>query len=49
MSKEKFAITLEKETLVQLDRLVAQRVFPSRSRAIQLAIEEKIERLEKTG
>lgn len=48
MSKQKVAITLEKETLAELDRLVAQRAFPSRSRAIQVAIQEKMERLGKT-
>ena len=48
MSTEKVAITLETETLAELDRLVAQRAFPSRSRAIQEAVKEKIERLSRT-
>lgn len=48
MSTEKVAITLEKETLAELDRLVAQRAFPSRSRAIQEAVQEKIQRLSRT-
>ncbi len=47
MSRAKVAITLERETLAHLDQLVAQRTFPSRSRAIQVAVQEKIERLEK--
>jgi Arc/MetJ-type ribon-helix-helix transcriptional regulator len=39
------AITLEEETLAELDRLVRRRVFPNRSRAIQQAVEEKLNRL----
>jgi Arc/MetJ-type ribon-helix-helix transcriptional regulator len=41
----KVAITLEQETLRRVDALVAQRVFPSRSRAIQSALQEKLDRL----
>jgi Arc/MetJ-type ribon-helix-helix transcriptional regulator len=46
MSRVKVAITLEEETLRQVDNLVARRVFPNRSRAIQTALREKIDRLE---
>ena len=46
MISVKVAITLEQETLRQVDSLVAQRVFPNRSRAIQTALREKIDRLE---
>ena len=46
MTSVKVAITLEQETLRQVDSLVAQRVFPNRSRAIQTALREKIDRLE---
>lgn len=45
MASVKVAITLEAETLRRLDELVAQHVFPNRSRAIQAAVQEKIERL----
>jgi Arc/MetJ-type ribon-helix-helix transcriptional regulator len=41
----KVAITLEQETLRRVDALVAQRVFPNRSRAIQAALKEKLDRL----
>jgi Arc/MetJ-type ribon-helix-helix transcriptional regulator len=41
----KVAITLEQETLRRVDALVAQRVFPNRSRAVQLALKEKLDRL----
>ena len=48
MSKTKVAITLDEETLGRLDRLVKDRLFPSRSNAIQEAVEEKLERLERS-
>src|SRR5277367_2864090 len=46
MASVKVAITLERETLLLVDSLVSRRVFPNRSRAIQIALREKIERLE---
>lgn len=48
MSTLKIAITLDENTLKKLDRLVRSRLFPSRSRAIQEAVEEKLQHLEKT-
>ena len=48
MAAAKAAISIEKATLEQLDRLVHDNVFPSRSRAIQEAVEEKLSRLKKT-
>ena len=46
MASVKVAITLEQETLRQVDSLVLRRVFQNRSRAIQIALHEKIERVE---
>jgi metal-responsive CopG/Arc/MetJ family transcriptional regulator len=46
MASVKVAITLEQETLRRVDSLVARRVFQNRSRAIQIALHEKIERVE---
>jgi Arc/MetJ-type ribon-helix-helix transcriptional regulator len=46
MASVKVAITLEEKTLRQVDSLVERRVFQNRSRAIQTALREKIERLE---
>jgi len=46
MTSVKVAITLEQETLRRVDSLVARRVFPNRSRAIQTALREKLDRLE---
>jgi metal-responsive CopG/Arc/MetJ family transcriptional regulator len=48
MSTTKVAITLDEKTLDQLDRLVKDHFFPSRSKAIQKAVEEKLERLERS-
>ena len=48
MPKSKIAITLEEDTLERLDELVAKSVFPSRSRAIEEALGEKLSRLQRT-
>jgi metal-responsive CopG/Arc/MetJ family transcriptional regulator len=48
MQTAKIAITIDQGTLLRLDRLVTQKIFPSRSNAIQVAIQEKIERLDRT-
>ncbi len=48
MARSKVAVSLESGTLRRLDQLVRQAVFPNRSQAIQSAIEEKLERLERS-
>jgi Arc/MetJ-type ribon-helix-helix transcriptional regulator len=48
MGRAKIAITLDEETLVQVDRLVSQHRFPSRSQAIQEAVDEKLMRLSRS-
>jgi Arc/MetJ-type ribon-helix-helix transcriptional regulator len=45
MAVAKIAITIEQDILSEVDRLVRQHVFPSRSRAIQDAVGEKVRRL----
>jgi len=47
MSTAKVAITLDKETLKRLDRLVESRLFENRSRAVQEAVSGKLERLDR--
>jgi len=47
MASAKIAITIDVSTLHRLDRLVKDRVFPNRSRAIQIAVQEKIDKLER--
>lgn len=46
MTVHKIAITIDEQLLKQIDRLVSERRFPNRSRAIQDAVREKIERVE---
>lgn len=48
MSKSKIAITLEETTLDRLDELVERSEYPSRCRAIEEAVEEKLARLERS-
>ncbi len=48
MGRSKIAITLDEQTLGELDRLVSQHRFPNRSQAIQEAVDEKLERLSHT-
>jgi len=47
MAKAKVAITLDGATLDRVDNLVRQSLFASRSLAIQVAIEEKLARLDR--
>lgn len=48
MGKEKIAITLDKQSIGELDRLVKERVFQSRSQAVQEAVSEKLQRIKRT-
>ena len=47
MGTSKVAITLDEALVKRLDRMVQQRIFPSRSRAIQVAVEEKLDRMDR--
>jgi metal-responsive CopG/Arc/MetJ family transcriptional regulator len=48
MGKAKIAITLDKQSIGELDRLVREDVFENRSQAIQEAVIEKLARLKRT-
>lgn len=48
MARSKVAVSLDESTLDRLDRLVRIAVFPNRSQAIQIAVEEKLERIERS-
>jgi Arc/MetJ-type ribon-helix-helix transcriptional regulator len=48
MPKEKIAITLDEEFIGELDRLVHQHLFRSRSQAIQEAVSEKLRRMKRS-
>ena len=47
MARSKITISLDEQTLRQLDRLVAEAVFPNRSQAIQMAVQEKLAPLDR--
>jgi metal-responsive CopG/Arc/MetJ family transcriptional regulator len=47
-TRAKVAISLDGRTLRRLDRLVKDHLFPNRSQAIQVAIDEKLARLDKS-
>ena len=48
MSRSKIAISIDETTLARLDTLVQREVFPNRSQAIEEAVAEKLERLERS-
>lgn len=48
MSAAKIAITIDSELVARLDELVVSRQFASRSRVIQDAVREKLEKIEHT-
>ncbi len=48
MPKEKVAVTIEKDLLSRLDRLVAEGRYPSRSSAVEEAVKERLEKVELT-
>jgi metal-responsive CopG/Arc/MetJ family transcriptional regulator len=48
MATTKVAVTIDSELLAQVDRLVAQQVFPNRSKAIQEALQDKLTRMRRS-
>jgi len=46
MNKAKIAVTLDQNIVEHLDRFVKENIFINRSRAIQQAVQEKLERME---
>ena len=47
MPNTRVTITLDEEMVSQLDKLVKHGVFASRSKAIQVALEEKLSQIQK--
>ena len=47
MSKGKVAVTLDSQLIERVDRLVKAKRFPNRSQAIEIALVEKLDRLER--
>jgi len=48
MNAAKITISIDRELLGKLDRLVQANIFPSRSHAIQTAVDEKLAYLKRT-
>lgn len=48
MPRAKIAISVDKEALAEIDALVAGGVYPNRSRAIEVALEERIAKHRRT-
>ena len=48
MARAKVAISLDESTLDRLDKLVRKQVFPNRSQAIEEAVTEKLQRIERS-
>jgi len=48
MGATKIAITIDSTLVDELDRLVVEKKFPSRSRAIQIAVAEKLTKIHGT-
>jgi Arc/MetJ-type ribon-helix-helix transcriptional regulator len=48
MAVAKIAVSIDRRALQRVDRLVRSGVFPSRSRAIQEALKEKLDRLDQS-
>ena len=48
MSTAKIAITIDEKLVKRLDLLVKKKLYPNRSRIIQEAVQEKINRIDKS-
>jgi metal-responsive CopG/Arc/MetJ family transcriptional regulator len=48
MPVAKVAVTIDQKLLRRLDHLVRARKFPNRSRAVQEALQDKLDRLDRT-
>ena len=48
MAASKIAITIDDKLLKKLDIMVKSKVYPNRSKAIQAAVADKLQRLERT-
>ena len=48
MATAKIAVSIESDLIRKIDLLVKERIFPNRSKAIQEAVKEKIEKLDRS-
>jgi len=45
MGRAKIAVTIDEHALAEIDRLVRERIYPNRSKAIEAAVQDRLERL----
>ncbi len=48
MGRAKVAITVDEQSLAEVDRLVRQGVFPNRSKAFESAVQDRLERIRRS-
>lgn len=48
MSRAKIAITVDEKALTEIDRLVRIGVFPNRSQAFEVAVKERLDRMQRS-
>jgi Arc/MetJ-type ribon-helix-helix transcriptional regulator len=48
MPTAKIAVSIDESLLIQLDQLVEEKLFPNRSRAVQEALRDKLDRVRRT-
>ena len=48
MATVKIAVTLDQDIVARLDQLVEEKKFPNRSRAVQEAVSDKLDRLQRS-
>lgn len=48
MARAKIAITVDEEALTEIDRLVEAGVFPNRSKAFEVAMQDRLDRIKRT-
>ncbi len=48
MTTTKVAVTIDSALLAQIDQLVARQIFPNRSKAVQIALQATIARVQRT-
>jgi metal-responsive CopG/Arc/MetJ family transcriptional regulator len=48
MGRAKIAITVDAQALAEIDQLVADGVFPNRSKAFEVAVQERIAKLHRS-
>jgi Arc/MetJ-type ribon-helix-helix transcriptional regulator len=48
MSRAKIAVTVDKQALAEIDRLVMNGVFPNRSQAFEISVKERLDRMRRS-